>query len=133
MQLKHGVFDEATISAMSLSTIAHIGREAGMQDDLDRRRFRMNVLLETESDEPFVEDNWVGGTLVFGDNEATGPAIHVTMPDLRCVMVNLDPDTAAKDARVMKTVARLNQNNAGVYATVTRTGVISVGDQVSLV
>jgi uncharacterized protein YcbX len=118
---------------MSLTTIAHIGHEAGLQNDLDRRRFRMNVLLETESDEPFLEDNWVGGTLVFGENEATGPAVHVTMPDLRCVMVNLDPDTAAKDARVMKTVARLNQNNAGVYATVVSIGVINVGDCVSLV
>jgi len=133
MHLKHGVFDEATISVISLATIAHIGHETGRQNDLDRRRFRMNVELETESDEPFLEDNWVGGTLLFGDNDATGPAIHVNMPDLRCVMVNLDPDTAAKDARVMKTVARLNKNNAGVYATVVRTGVISLGDRVSLV
>jgi len=52
------------------------------------------------------------------------------MPDLRCVMINLDPDSAAKDARVMKTVVRLNQNNAGVYATVVRTGTIRVGDRV---
>ena len=29
MQLKHGIFDEATISVISLATIAHIGREAG--------------------------------------------------------------------------------------------------------
>jgi uncharacterized protein len=132
MQLKHGIFDEATISVISLGTIAHIGHEAGMQNDIDRRRFRMNIVLETQSDEPFLEDNWVGGTLLFGDNDATGPAVHVTMPDLRCVMINFDPDTVAKDPRVMKTVARLNQNNAGVYATVVRTGVINVGDRVSL-
>ena len=133
MQLKHGIFDEATISVISLATIAHIGREAGIQNDLDRRRFRMNLEIETVSDEPFFEDRWVGRTLLFGDNDATDPAIHITMPDLRCVMLNLDPDTAAKDARVMKTVARLNQNNAGVYATVVSTGVISIGDRVSLV
>ena len=133
MRLKHGIFDEATVSVISLATIAHIGHEAGMQNDLDRRRFRMNIVLETESDELFLEDNWVGRTLAFGANEATSPAVHVTMPDLRCVMINLDPDTAAKDARVMKTVARMNHNNAGVYATVVRTGVINVGDRVSLV
>jgi uncharacterized protein YcbX len=74
----------------------------------------------------------MGGTLVFGDSEVAGPAVHVTMPDVRCVMINLDPDTAAKDARLMKTVVKLNQNNAGVYATVVRTGVISVGNPVSL-
>ena len=133
MQLKHGIFDEAPISVISLATINGIGREAGIGDALDRRRFRMNILLETESHETFLEDGWIGGMLMFGDRDAAGPAVHVTMPDLRCVMVNLDPDTVAKDARVMKTVARLNQNNAGVYATVVRTGVICVGDRVSLV
>ena len=133
MQLKHGIFDEAPISVISLATINGIGREAGLGADLDRRRFRMNIVLETESHEPFLEDDWVGGTLTFGGGDAGGPAVHVIMPDLRCVMLNLDPDTAAKDARVMKAVARLNQNNAGVYATVVRTGVIRVGDRVSLV
>jgi MOSC domain-containing protein len=131
MQLKHGIFDAATISVISLATINGIGREAGL--DLDRRRFRANIVVETERDERFLEDAWIGRTLMFGDSDATGPAVHVTLPDVRCVMINLDPDTAAKDARVMKTVARLNQNNAGVYATVVRTGVISVGNQVSLV
>jgi len=132
MQLKHGIFDEAPISVISQSTIMCIGREAGVDGELDRRRFRANILVETESDEPFLEDNWMGGTLVFGDSEVAGPAVHVTMPDVRCVMINLDPDTAAKDARLMKTVVKLNQNNAGVYATVVRTGVISVGNLVSL-
>jgi len=131
MQLKHGIFDEAAISVISLATIAGIGREAGMED-LDRRRFRTNIVLETEGTELFLEDKWIGGTLVFGD-DAQPPAVSVTMPDLRCVMVNLDPETAAKDSRVMKTVVRLNQNNAGVYATVVRTGTIQVGDRVSWV
>jgi uncharacterized protein YcbX len=55
------------------------------------------------------------------------------MPDERCVMINLDPDTSAGDARLMKTVVRLNQNNAGVYASVIRQGIVSVGDRVRLV
>lgn len=130
MQLKHGTFDEAAVSVISLATIAGIGREAGL--DLDRRRFRANILVETERREPFLEDGWVGGTLVFGDSEPR-PAVSVTMCDVRCSMVNLDPETAEKDARVMKTVVRLNKNNAGVYATVVRSGTIRVGDRVSLV
>jgi len=131
MNFKHGIFDEAAISVISLATIAGIAREAGMED-LDRRRFRANILLETERSESFLEDEWIGGTLVFGDG-AQPPAVSVTIPDLRCVMLNLDPETAAKDSRVMQTVVRLNQNNAGVYATVLRTGTIHVGDRVSWV
>ena len=131
LQLKHGIFDEAAISVISLATIARIGHESGVGPDLDRRRFRANIVVETESPEPFLEDAWIGGTLVFGESEHP-PAVNITMPDLRCVMINLDPNTAEKDMRVMKTVVRLNQNNAGVYATVVQTGTIRVGDQVSL-
>ena len=130
MKLNHGIFDEAPISVISLSTIAGIGREAGLE--LDRRRFRANIVVETERDAPFGEDGWVGGTLVFGNREP-GPAVSVTMCDARCMMVNLDPETRQPDARVMKTVVRLNKNNAGVYGTVLRTGTLHVGDRVTLV
>jgi MOSC domain-containing protein len=130
MKLKHGIFDEATVSVISLATIAGIGREAGL--DLDRRRFRANIVVETERSEPFLEDEWVGGMLVFGDGEPR-PAVSVTLRDVRCMTVNLDPETGEQDARVMKTAVRLNQNTAGVYATVVRTGTIRVGDPVNLV
>jgi len=126
MKLKHGIFDDATVSVINLSTIAAIGREAGQE--LDTRRFRANIVIASESTEPFLEDKWVGGRLVFGD----GPMITITMPDPRCVMINLDPDTAEQDPRVMKAAIRLNENNAGAYATVARTGQISVGQPVSL-
>ncbi len=129
MKLNHGIFDETAISVISPATIAGIGREAGL--DLDRRRFRANILIETERGETFVEDEWVGRTLVFGDGDA-GPAVSVAMRDLRCVMVNIDPETGEQDARVMKTIVRLNKNNAGVYAIVVRTGTIRVGDRVAL-
>ncbi len=129
MKFKHGIFDEGAISLITLTTVAGIGREAGL--DLDRRRFRANIVIETERAEPFVEDAWVGRILVFGDRDPT-PAVHVTLRDERCMMINLDPETAKQDARVMKTVVRLNENTAGVYATVVQRGTIRVGDRVIL-
>src|SRR5215212_3529170 len=129
MKLKHGIFDEASVSVISLATIAAIGRLVGQ--DLDTRRFRANIVVATDWTEPFLEDSWIGGRLVFGSDDA-GPVIDVTLPDLRCVMINLDPDTAEQDPRVMKAVVRLNENNAGAYGTVARTGRISVGQRVSL-
>jgi len=130
MELKHGIFDDASISVISLTTITAIGREAGME--LDRRRMRANIVLETDAVAPFHEDKWVGATLVLGDDESA-PAVSITSLDVRCVMVNIDPDTAEKDARVMKAVVRLNGNNAGVYGTVVRRGVIRAGQTVHLV
>ena len=54
--------------------------------------------------------------------------IGVTMRDLRCSMVNLDPDTAHADPRLFKTTAELNAAYAGVYAVPVRAGTLRVGD-----
>jgi hypothetical protein len=129
MKYKHGIFDEAPMSVITLATIAGIGREAGV--DLDRRRFRANVYLETENTEVFHENAWVGRTIVFGEGDSA-PAVTVTLRDERCMMINLDPDTAEQDPRVMKAVVRMSDNYAGVYGTVVRTGTIRVGDRVTL-
>ncbi|MFL5241646.1 MAG: MOSC domain-containing protein [Gemmataceae bacterium] len=129
MQLRHGIFDEAGISAIALGTIRSIARETG--HDADIRRFRPNLVIDTEGAQPFEEDRWVGKILELGA-EGTGPAISVTMRDKRCVMLNLDPDTAEANPEVMKTVIRMNDNYAGVYGTVVRTGELRVGQVVSL-
>jgi uncharacterized protein YcbX len=129
MNLKHGIFDEASLSVISLATIAAISREAGV--DLDSRRFRANIVIETHDTEPFIEDGWVGRRLVFGDSEPR-PAVSITERDVRCMMINLDPDTGRQDAQMLKTVVRLNKNNAGVYGTVVQTGMIRIGQAVSL-
>jgi MOSC domain-containing protein len=137
MRLKHGIFDEASVSVINLATIAAIGREAGLESDgqsrLDTRRFRPNIVIATDSAEAFLEDGWIGGRLVFGDDADAGPIVSLTLRDLRCVMLNLDPDTAEQDPCIMKAAVRLNENHAGAYGTVTRTGQISVGQQVSLI
>jgi uncharacterized protein YcbX len=129
MKLKHGIFDEAAVSIISPSTIAGIARQAGLE--LDRRRFRANVVVETESTDVFVEDAWVGRRLTFGDGERPA-TVSVTARDVRCVMINLDPDTGERDARALKTVVRINENNAGVYGTVVQRGTIRAGDPVYL-
>lgn len=127
MKMKHGIFDDAAISVITRATMAGICREAGVE--LDARRFRANIVVETGDDDAFQEDAWIGARLVFGD----GAAVSLTSRDVRCMMINLDPDTAVQDARMMKTVVRLNDNNAGAYGTVVQTGTIRVGDPVSLV
>ena len=129
MNFKHGIFDEASVSVISLGTVRGIGRESGR--DLDLRRFRPNIVIETDRAEPFEEDRWVGRTLIFGEGNSA-VAVEVTLRDERCVMVNLDPDTAEPDSEVMKTVVRLNGNCAGVYGAVVRAGELSAGQAVTL-
>jgi len=130
MQLKHGMFDEAPVSIINLGTIRGVEREAGRP--LDVLRFRPNILIESQDVEPFSEDQWVGKTLRFGSDD-DGPAVSITLRDLRCVMINLDPETAEADTRVMKAAIHLNANYAGVYATVIHTGELQIGQKVYLV
>jgi hypothetical protein len=54
------------------------------------------------------------------------------MRDVRCSMVNLDPDSAKPAPEMMKTVVRVHQNTAGIYGTVTRIGRLAVGQTVGL-
>jgi len=129
MQLKQGIFDEASISVIASDTVREIGRLAGRSPDV--RRFRPNVVVRLLRSVPFQEDKWLGGVLSFGEG-IDAPAITVTLRDVRCSMVNLDPDSATPAPEVLKAVVRANQNNAGIYGAVTRIGHLVVGQTVFL-
>ncbi len=130
MQLNQGIFDEASVSLINLATVREVERESDRP--LDVRRFRPNIVIESFGDVPFAEDTWLHKTLRFG-GEDNSAAVGITMRDLRCVMINLDPETAEPDSNVMKAAVRLNANHAGVYATVIRTGEFTVGQGVYLI
>jgi len=129
MLLNHGMFDEACISVIASDTVREIGRLAGRS--LDVRRFRPNVVVRLLRSIPFQEDEWLGGVLSFGEG-SDAPAITVTMHDVRCSMLNLDPDSASPAPEVLKAVVRANQNKAGIYGAVTRIGRVAVGQTILL-
>ena len=127
MYLNRGIFDEASISVITSTTVSEIGRLAAQRPDV--RRFRPNVLIAAERSVPFEEDEWVGGVLSFGEG-AEAAAIGITNRDERCSMVNLDPGSARPAAEVLKAIVRVRDNKAGVYGTVTRRGCLTVGQPI---
>ena len=129
MQVNHGIFDEASISVIAFDTVREIGRLAGRS--LDVRRFRPNIVVRLPRSVPFQEDEWLGGVLSLGEGD-DALAITVPMRDVRCSMVNLDPDSASSAPEVLKAVVRANQNNAGIYGAVTRIGRLAVGQTIRL-
>jgi len=129
MQLNHGIFDEASISVIASDTVREIGRLAGRS--LDVRRFRPNVVVRLLRPIPFQEDEWLGGVLSFGEGD-NAPAVTITMRDVRCSMVNFDPDSASPAPEVLKAVVRANRNNAGIYGAVSRIGRLEVGETITL-
>jgi len=125
--LDRGIFDEASVSAITSATIGEVSNLAGHR--LDARRFRPNLLISSLQSDPFEEDTWVGGLLSFGDGDAAA-TIAITNRDERCSMVNFDPDSARPAPEVLKAVARERDNKAGVYGTVFRRGRLAVGQPV---
>jgi uncharacterized protein len=129
MQLRQGIFDDASISVIASDTVREIGRLAGQSPDV--RRFRPNVVIRLLRPGAFAEEKWLGGVLSFGE-EDDAPAVAATLRDIRCSMVNLDPDSTATAPEILKTVVRANRNAAGIYGTVTRVGQLTVGQPVFL-
>ncbi|MCA1841269.1 MAG: MOSC domain-containing protein, partial [Actinobacteria bacterium] len=129
MHLRAGIFDEACVSVITTDTIQEIGSLAGTDSDV--RRFRPNIVVRLLRSGVFEEDKWLGGVLSFGDPDS-GPRVSVTMRDARCSMVNYHPDSGRSAPAVLKSIVRSNQNNAGVYGTVTRTGSLATGQIVRL-
>jgi uncharacterized protein YcbX len=113
IKLNRGAFDTAPLSLISLGTVG----------DLDPRRFRMNLVVDTPGDHP--EDAWIGHTLRLG-----GARIRVDRPDSRCVIITTDPDTGERDPSILKELGRTHDACAGVYCSVIEPGRIAVGDEV---
>lgn len=129
MHMKHGIFDDGSVSVIAVDTVEEICRLAAHEPDA--RRFRPNIVVRLLQSGPFLEDAWLGGVLAFGEAD-DAPAIAVTMRDARCSMVNLDPDSARSSPDVLKAAVRANGNNAGIYGTVVRAGRLAVGQPIYL-
>lgn len=121
-------FDLAVVHVLTTATIDRL-RELYPQGRFEVRRFRPNIVLQPASaEEGFVENAWVGRTLVIGDEVR----LNVTGPCPRCVMTTLPQGDLPKDAGILRTAAQHNQVNVGVYAALLRGGTIRRGDSFRL-
>ncbi len=123
-----GVHDAAPIHIVATASLEAASRWTD-GEPLDRRRFRANLVVETDDAAPFTEAGWVGRTLVVGTD---GPVLRVVSPTERCAVTTFDPDTLLRDNRVLAGLARERENFFGVYASVARAGWLAVGDEVRL-
>ncbi len=117
------------MSLIGWATVRSLGGAVGRE--LDPRQFRPNVLVETVARPPHLEDAWVGGRLTFG-RRSDSARIRVDRRDPRCMMINLDPETAEQQPAVLKEVVRSRDTCAGIYCTPEQPGTIRVGDAVYL-
>lgn len=118
-----GVHDAAPIHILGTASLNEIGAWCD-GEEVDRRRFRANLVVELTDTRPFAEAAWVGGSIRVGDD---GPVLKVVSPTERCAVTTFDPDTLERDNRILAGLARETENLLGVYALVERGGWVEVG------
>ena len=125
--VKHhrGTFDASPVSLLTRQSLAALSRRAGA--DVDARRFRPNLVLDAEGDEEFPENRWIGHRLRIGT-----AVLRVDQPIERCAMVNVDPDSLAREPSVLRTIAQQCELDFGAYGSTVHPGTLRPGDQVVL-
>lgn len=116
--------DACPVSVVGMATIDALSQETAIQ--LDHRRFRTNFYVDWEEPTPYFEDELVGKKLQFGEKLT----VMIVKKDSRCVMITLDPETAAPSPKILEAVTKKHGQCFGVYGSVLREGVVRAGDTV---
>ncbi|MBP1155749.1 MULTISPECIES: MOSC N-terminal beta barrel domain-containing protein [unclassified Paenibacillus] len=116
-------FDIGFVHILTTATINQM-RALAPQSRLEVRRFRPNLVIDVLNGEGFVENEWVGKTLRFG-NEVR---LQIVQPTIRCIMTTLEQGDLPKDPNVLRTAVKHNAGAVGVYASVLQGGRIRRGD-----
>jgi len=119
-------FDCATVHLLTTATLERL-RDLYPAGRFEVRRFRPNIVVQTGSlVQDFVENAWIGHTLAIGD----AVRLAITGPCPRCVMTTLPQADLPADPGILRTAARHNQVNVGVYASVLQGGTVRRGDPI---
>ena len=120
-----GVFDTFPLSLISTQTLKSLSAKVGVP--LEVERFRPNLLVDVDTDQPFPEDEWIGRTLRIG-----GLRMRVDQRDGRCLVVTLDPATGERNPAVLREIAQGREGCLGVYGSTVMPGCVQLQDEVRL-
>ena len=108
------------LSVQSLSSLA-----ARLEAQVDRRRFRPNIVVDISTSDDRPEDAWIDTPLRIGS-----VLLRVTQRTVRCVMVTQPQAELAFEPAILKELEANNEMRLGVYARVEQPGTVSVGDEI---
>jgi uncharacterized protein YcbX len=120
-------FDLSVLHMLTTGTLDRL-REINPHSRFEARRFRPNLIIDTGDQKGFVENEWIGKLIAIGPEVR----IEISGPCPRCVMTTLAQADLPNDAGILKTAAQHNKGKVGVYATVLQTGVIRIGDTLTV-
>jgi uncharacterized protein YcbX len=111
---------EGFVSVINLASIRAL--EAALGAPVDPRRFRANLYVEGWP--PWSEHALAGRAFTVGEVELVG-----AKPIRRCLATHVDPETGERDLEVVSGLFEaFGHQNCGLYASVTRGGVVRRGD-----
>lgn len=116
--------DMGAVSIVSTATMEWCADRWG--GDPDPRRLRANLVVG--SDEPFLEEQWVGLELALGSAR-----LRVVERVPRCRMVDIRQDGVEPGEKWLRRLSDERDMFLAVYAEVTRPGRVSVGDRLRAV
>jgi uncharacterized protein len=136
MSTNKGTFNDlAALHVLATSSVDHL---CTLLPDsvIATRRFRPNILVSNIPTSGFVENEWATKSAAIAD---AGIAFGLASP--RCIMTTVAQTDLPRDLAVLQTLARENKLDfggfgnfacLGVYAEVTKPGVIRVGDLIEM-
>jgi uncharacterized protein len=117
-------FDEGPLHLVTSSSIARLSELHGREVDV--RRLRANLVIDTGTRPRFDEDDWVGRRLGIGSEVS----VRIREPMIRCVMVDLPQVGLAADGTLLSTLGRVNDTQLGLVVDVISGGTVRLGDSV---
>ncbi len=120
-------FDAYPLLVMTQQSLDSLAREAP-ESAIDVRRFRPNILLDYDSQDPYPEFSWEGKKMKVG-----GAMYKMELSCPRCQMTTHPVGDLPKDSNVMRTMVRKTDGNLGIYASVLEPGEVGVGDVVEFI
>jgi uncharacterized protein YcbX len=122
-----GMTDTDYPSVSLLNLASNDAMSDAMDQDISALRWRCNIHLSGIP--AWQEFDWIGHKLRIG-----GAEVLVREPILRCLATTANPGTGLRDADTLGTLnARFGHQDFGVYAEVTESGEITIGDPVEIV
>lgn len=113
--------DLAPVHLLSVQSLTSLSPDGS---GYDVRRFRPNVVVDIGgAAAEFPETAWIGGDVQLGS-----AVLRVTTPTIRCVVPTRPQPGLELDKALTRVLAERTDRFLGVYADVTRTGRIRVGD-----
>lgn len=114
----------ASVSLGNLSTHRAVAQKLG-RDDLSEKRWRINIWLDGLA--PWEEFDWMGRELQIG-----GAKLVVRERIERCMATTANPETGKRDADTLAALQSWGHQDMGMYAEVTETGEVAMGDEVKV-